>query len=133
MTDFAKDESAIRDQLTRINDAWQHHRGEAMTAILSECFTDDAVMRGPGFALAGKGLDAAVKGFVDFTTQAEVKAFATEEPAIDISGDTAVAQYKWQMTYVLAGQEYTEQGDDLYVFSRRASGWLVIWRALLSS
>jgi len=68
MTDFAKDESAIRDQLTRINDAWQHHRGEAMTAILSECFTDDAVMRGPGFALAGKGLDAAVKGFVDFTT-----------------------------------------------------------------
>jgi hypothetical protein len=102
-----------------------------MTAILSQCFADDAVMRGPGFALAAKGREAAVQSFVDFTTQAEVKAFTAEEPTIDVSENTAVAQYQWQMTYVLAGQEYTEQGQDLFVFSRSEGRWLVIWRALL--
>ena len=68
-----------------------------------------------------------------FTSQAEVKAFTAEDPTIDVAGDTAVAQYQWQMTYVLAGQEYTEQGHDLFVFSRIEGSWLVVWRALLSS
>jgi hypothetical protein len=133
VTNFSKDESAVRDQLARINDAWQHLRGEAMTSALGPCFANEVVMRGPGFILAGKGREAAIQGFVDFTTQAEVKAFTAEEPSIDIAGDTAVAQYPWQMTYVLAGQEYTEQGRDLFVFSRIEGVWLVVWRALLSS
>jgi ketosteroid isomerase-like protein len=131
MTDFAQDESAIRDQLKRINDAWRHHRGDAMTSVLSECFASEVVMRGPGFSLAGKGREAAVQSYVDFTNQAEVKAFNAEDPTIDVAGDTAVAQYQWQMTYVLAGQEYTDQGHDLFVFSRIESSWLVVWRALL--
>lgn len=104
-----------------------------MTGALSQCFTSDIVMRGPGFALAGKGREAAVQSYVDFTTQAEVKAFTADEPSIDVAGDTAVAQYQWQMTYVLAGQEYTEQGHDLFVFSRIEGDWLVVWRTLLSS
>jgi ketosteroid isomerase-like protein len=133
MSDFANDESAIRSQLARINEAWQHQSGEALANTLNECFAEDVVMRGPQFTLMGKGRALAVQSYVDFTTQAELKAFTAEEPAIDCSGDTAVASYKWQMTYALAGQEYTEQGHDLFVFSRRAGKWLVIWRALLSS
>lgn len=131
MTDFSKDESAVRDQLTRINEAWQHLRGEAMTSALRQSFAREVVMRGPAFALAGKGREAAVQSFVDFTTLADVKAFTAEEPSIDVAGDAAVAQYQWQMTYVLAGQEYTEQGHDLFVFSRIEGDWLVVWRALL--
>ncbi len=133
MSDFSTDEAAIRNQLTRINEAWQQHRGDAMTTVLNKCFADDVVMRGPGFALTGKGREAAVQSYLDFTSQAVVKAFSTEEPTIDISGDAAVAQYEWQMTYVLAGQEYTEQGHDLFVFARIADSWLVVWRALLPS
>jgi hypothetical protein len=133
MIDFSRDESAIRDQLKRINNAWQQHRGDAMTAILNNCFAEDAVMRGPRFSLAGKGRSVAVQSYVDFTNQAYVKAFNAEEPVIDILGDTAVAQYPWQMTYSLEGQEYTEQGHYLFVFSRIQGTWLVIWRTLLSS
>jgi hypothetical protein len=62
-----------------------------------------------------------------------VKAFTAQDPTIDVAGDTAIAQYQWQMTYVLAGQEYTEQGHDLFVFSRIGGEWSVVWRALLSS
>jgi ketosteroid isomerase-like protein len=133
MTDYANDEAVIRDRLTRINEAWQHHRSDAMARVLSECFASDVVMRGPGFSLAGEGREAAVQSYVDFTNQAEVKAFNAEDPTIDVAGDTAVAQYQWQMTYVLAGQEYTDAGHDLFVFSRIDGSWLVVWRALLSS
>jgi Domain of unknown function (DUF4440) len=133
MSDFCTDDAAIRSQLARINDAWQHHRGDAMAGVLSECFASDVVMRGPGFSLAGKGREAAVQSYVDFTNQADVKAFACEEPVVDVAGDTAVAQYPWQMTYVLAGQEYTERGHDLFVFSHIEGTWLVVWRALLPS
>jgi ketosteroid isomerase-like protein len=126
-------EAAVHDQLARINDAWQHLHGDAMTAALNACFAEDVVIRGPNFAFISKGRPFAVQSYQDFVAQSEVKAFAAEDAAIDISGDTAIATYAWQMTYTLAGQEYTEQGHDLFVFSKKAEGWLVIWRTLLFS
>jgi ketosteroid isomerase-like protein len=133
MPDPSADEAAVRGQLSRINDAWQHLRGEAMTGALNECFADDVVMRGPNFAFISKGRPLAVQSYHDFVAQSEVKAFTAEDAAIDISGDTAIATYAWQMTYTLAGQEYTEQGHDIFVLSRRDEKWLVVWRTLLSS
>ena len=126
-------EAAIRKQLIRINQAWQHLRGEAMTSTLNECFAEDVTMRGPNFVFLSKGRQFAVQSYKDFVAQAEIKTFETEVPSVDISGDSAIATYAWQMTYSLAGQEYTEQGHDLFVFSRRSGHWLVIWRTLLSS
>jgi ketosteroid isomerase-like protein len=125
------DQIAIRDLLSRINDAWLKQRGEAMTATLSECFAEDVVMRGSDFVFLGKGRDLAVQSYHDFVTQAEVKNCTLDEPEIDVAGDTATAQYKWTMTYVLNGQEYTEHGRDVFVFARRDKKWLVVWRALL--
>jgi len=125
------DQIAIRDLLSRINDAWLKQRGEAMTATLNDCFADDVVMRGTGFAFLGNGRDFAVQSYHDFVTQAEVKNFSLDEPEVDVAGDTATAQYEWSMTYALNGQEYTEHGRDLFVFARRSNKWLVVWRALL--
>jgi hypothetical protein len=125
------DQLAIRDLLSRINDAWLKQRGDAMTATLNECFAEDVVMRGSGFVFLGKGRDLAVQSYHDFVTQAEVKNFSLDEPEIDVAGETATAQYKWAMTYVLNGQEYTEHGRDVFVFTRREKKWLAVWRALL--
>ena len=125
------DQIAIRDLLSRINEAWLKQRGEAMTATLNECFTEDVVLRGSDFVFLGKGRDLAVQSYHDFVTQAEVKSCSLDEPEIDVAGDTATAQYKWTMTYVLNGQEYTEHGRDVFVFARRNKKWLVVWRALL--
>jgi ketosteroid isomerase-like protein len=127
------DEAAILVQIARINEAWQEQRGESMIKTLAACFAEDVVMRGPDFALLGSGRDFAVQSYADFVTQADVRSFTTDEPEVDVTGDTATALYAWQMSYVLAGQEYTEQGHDLFVFSRRSGHWLVVWRALLSS
>lgn len=102
-----------------------------MAAALNQCFAEEIVMRGPGFVFLGKGRTAAVESYQDFVNQAEVKSFLLDEPQVDVAGETATAQYKWTMTYVLNGQEYTERGHDLFVFARRDSKWLAVWRALL--
>ena len=128
---LTKEQAEIRGVLSRINNAWSKLRGDAMTAALNECFADEIVMRGPGFVFLGKGRDSAVQSYHDFVTQAEVKSVLLDEPQIDVAGDTATAQYKWSMTYVLNGQEYTEQGHDVFVFARRDNKWLAVWRALL--
>src|SRR6267154_3548197 len=122
---------AIRDLLSRINDAWIKQRGEAMTAALNECFAEDVVMRGPDFAFVGKGRGLVVQSYHDFVNQAEVKSFSLDEPEIDVTGETATAQYKWAMTYTLGGQEYTEHGRDVFVLARRNKKWLAVWRAML--
>ena len=128
---LTKEQTEIRDLLSRINNAWSKLRGDAMTAALNECFADEIVMRGPGFVFLGKGRDSAVQSYHDFVTQAEVKSVLLDEPQIDVAGDTATAQYKWTMTYVLNGEEYTEHGHDVFVFARRDNKWLAVWRALL--
>jgi hypothetical protein len=128
---LAAEQIAIRDLLSRINDAWIKQRGEAMTAALNECFAEDVVMRGPGFAFLGKGRDLVVQSYHHFVSHAEVKTVSLDDPEIDVAGETATAQYKWAMTYVLGGQEYTEQGRDVFVLARRDKKWLAVWRAML--
>jgi hypothetical protein len=128
---IAAEQIVIRDLLSRINNAWINQRGEAMTAALNDCFAEDVVMRGPDFAFIGKGRDLVVQSYRDFISNAEVKSVSLDEPAIDVTGETATAQYKWAMTYVLGGQEYTESGRDLFVIARRDKKWLAVWRAML--
>ena len=134
-----KDQSAaataraeINDIVARINDAWLHQRGDALTNALQGCFAEDVVMRGPGFVLFGSGRDFAVQSYHDFVAQAAVNQFSVDEPEIDVCGETAAAQYKWKMTYTLNGQEYTEHGHDVLVFSRRKAQWVVVWRVMLA-
>ena len=128
---FTVAQLAVKDVLSRINNAWIKQRGDAMTAALNECFAEDVVMRGPDFGLLAEGRDALVRSYHDFLNQAEVKDVSLNDPEIDISGETATAQYKWTMTYSLNGQEYTERGRDLFVFSRRNQKWLAVWRLML--
>jgi ketosteroid isomerase-like protein len=126
-----EEQIAVRDVVSKINEAWSRLRGEAMAAALNECFAEEIVVRGPGFLFLGKGRELAVKSYQDFMNQVEVKSLSLGEPAIDVAGDTAIAQYTWTMTYVMSGQEYTEHGHEVFVFARRGGKWLAVWRALL--
>ena len=135
MADQSTQEAAhaeIRDLLARINNAWLHKRGDELTTALNACFAEEIVMRGPDFVLFGKGRDFAVQSYRDFVSQAEIRDFSLEEPEIDIAGETATAHYKWKMTYAIKGQEYAEQGHDVFVLSRRTTQWLAIWRVMLT-
>lgn len=55
--------------------------------------------------------------------RAEVRECRLSEPVIDLYGNTAVAAYEWEMTYVMAGQEYSERGHDLFVLTKTQGRW----------
>ena len=128
---LSANEAAVCDVLTRLNNAWMHERGDAMTAALNSCFAENVVLRGPDLSLLGRGRDFAVQSYREFVTQAEVKHFSMQPAEIDIWGNMATAQYKWTMSYVLSGQEYSEEGSDVFMLTRCDDKWQIVWRALL--
>lgn len=119
--------------LQRINDAWLHGPAEEILQKLEDCFHDQIVIRGPDFRELGRGKVACAKSYEDFLRQAKVQHCKLAEPHIDITGDTAIAAYAWEMTYELNGQSHTEAGHDLFVFTRDQGKWLAVWRTLLPS
>ena len=127
----SEDREQIRSLLQRINDAWLNGRPEDIPAAMEECMHPGTVIRGPNFQLMAASRKGAIQSYVDFVQQAAVKKYSAGETEIDLSGDTAVANYSWIMTYELNGQEYTEAGYDAFVLSRIDGRWVVVWRALL--
>jgi len=124
--DHARQE--IQLLLRKINDAWLKGRPEDIPHALSACFHPDICIKGPGFQQLAKGRDACVQSYQEFLQQAAIKACTLSDPEVDVYGDTAVATFKWDMTYVLNGQEYRESGHDLFVLSRLDGQWLASWR-----
>ena len=55
-----------------------------------------------------RGLAACIDSYRDFTIEANVLRFEELAPAIDVSGDTAVASYDFEITYELGGTWTTD-------------------------
>jgi len=122
----------VSEVLAKINDAWLHGTASEVAGLIRPYFDDDMVMRGPGFQEIGRGGDLCSQSYAQFLEAAVVNECKLEEPAINVTGDTAVATYGWDMTYTLEGQRYRETGHDVFVFARHAgAGWKAVWRAML--
>jgi hypothetical protein len=113
--------------LDAINQAWRERRFEALTELLDE----HIVMKGPGLKELVRGRQAFIQSYVQFMAQSNVIAYAESNHAIDIWGGVAAATYDWMMTYEQKGQTKTEKGQDMFVFSRRGSGWAAVLRVIL--
>ena len=123
----------IRRLVNRVNDAWLKGSGEQIAATLDNCFADEVVFCGPECRVIGRGKEACVKSYVDFASQAVVKHCTLSEPVIHRVGETAIASYSWDITYMLNAQEYSETGHDLFVLNRSHGEWRVAWRMILPS
>jgi hypothetical protein len=98
---------------------------------MAQFFDEDIVMKGPGLKEFGRGRQATIQSYVQFMAQSNVIEYAESNHAVDIWGDVAAATYDWEMTYEQKGQTKTEKGQDMFVFSRRGSGWVAILRLIL--
>ncbi len=105
--------------LDAINQAWRERRFEALTELLDE----HIVMKGPGLKELVRGRQAFIQSYVQFMAQSNVTEYAESNHTVDIWGDVAAATYDWMMTYEQKGQTKTEKGQDMFIFSRRGSGW----------
>jgi uncharacterized protein (TIGR02246 family) len=129
----SSDRDEIRALIGRINDAWLKGPPESVESVVKECFTEGMVIVGPNLQVAGRGREACAKSYADFARAAKVRECRLADPDVEVSGDTAVATYAWEMTYEMQGREHHESGHDLYVLSRTDGRWRAVWRAVLMS
>jgi uncharacterized protein (TIGR02246 family) len=120
------DELAIRDLLSRVNAAWLERRFEDLDAL----FAEDMMLVAPGFAARLAGRKASVETFREFMNRAAVTSYLEDDLRVSIYGDTAIADYAWEMTWTDADQPHRQTGRDLFVFTRRQGEWRVVWRTL---
>ncbi|MGA2667345.1 MAG: nuclear transport factor 2 family protein [Ignavibacteria bacterium] len=113
--------------IQKINNAWSENRTEE----LHQYFYKDFVIVGTDLHPLAKGRDACIKSYKDFVSEAVVHEYKESDPVIDIFDDTAVAGYKFDITYEMKGKTYIEDGRDLFVFINGNGKWLAVWRMLL--
>ncbi len=126
------DVQAVRQLLTRINDAWLKGAPDAIPAAMEGCFHERMVVQGPEFQTLAEGKPACIQSYVDFMRQAVVRECTLGEPTVHVIGETAIATYRWTMTYEMQGRESSESGWDVFAFTRAAGRWLAVWRTMLT-
>jgi ketosteroid isomerase-like protein len=124
--DSRTDRDAALDAMQRINRTWLEGRPRDLAPLLHPA----VVMVLPGFSGRAEGRDALVAGFIDFCDHAELYEYEESGHQIDVTGDTAVVSYAFDMVYERDGARYQSTGHDVWVFTRQGGAWLAVWRAL---
>jgi ketosteroid isomerase-like protein len=120
-------EDEIRQTLDNFNRAWRERRFSELTQFLDE----HVVMNGSGLKELLRGRDALIQSYVDFMTNSEVVEYSESNHSVDRWGDTAVAVYHWSMTWRQGGSSDSGSGQDMFVFQRRETRWIIVLRVLL--
>ncbi|MGI8992537.1 MAG: nuclear transport factor 2 family protein [Bryobacteraceae bacterium] len=126
MVDESKNEG-VAAAMQQINRAW-----------LQGCVEDMALMVHPGIVMVFPGFTARTAGredflaaFRDFRRNATIHEFREQDRQIDVVGDTAVVNFKYEMIYDRSGKRYRATGRDLWVFQKPGEAWLAVWRTML--
>jgi len=117
-------EAEVRKVVERINKAWQQKK----FAGLGECFHEDVVIVGPGYAEFGRGRDQCLESYREFATNAAVLSYAESAHSLRVWETAAVYTYAWKMTYKREKGPRQESGSDQLVFQSGPHGWQLIWR-----
>jgi len=114
----------VHEAVRQINALWLGGR----VARLSEHVLNDVVMITPAFQVRMEGMRAVIDSFQTFIRNARVHAFRESEMQIDVWEDTAMATYRFDMTYEYDGTTYDEAGRELWLFARVDDRWRLAWR-----
>jgi hypothetical protein len=117
---------AVLALLRQIHLAWLEGRPHDLVHLLHPSFT----MVFPGFT-GRADRDEVIAGFVDFCDNALVHEYAETPAQLDVTGDTAVASFSYEMIYERAGRRQRATGRDLWVFSQSEGPWIAVWRTML--
>ena len=118
----------VRETLDAINAAWREGRLDELDDLLRP----DVIYVAPGFSARLEGRDACIASYRDFLAAAEVHDYAADPPTVELFGNTAIATYRFEIDYSVAGQRSRESGHDLFVFTRDDGRWRAAWRTLIA-
>ena len=113
--------------MRRINQAWLEGRVED----LAQWVHPEIVMVFPDFSGRIQGRDLFLAGFHDFCRNATIHEFHEHDQHVDLTDDTAVVTFRYEMVYERSAERYRATGRDLWVFQSRGGEWLAVWRTML--
>ena len=125
------EQEEITRVLQRINEAWIMGYADQIPRAMDDCFDDRMVIKGSDFQTLGTGKAACIQSYVDFVNSARIKGCTLSTPHVEVTGDTAVATYSWQLTYDQNGKEHKDSGNDLFVFARADGRWHAVCRVMI--
>ncbi|MFO0984976.1 MAG: DUF4440 domain-containing protein [Planctomycetota bacterium] len=117
-------EHAVAVKLRAFHRAWLSGQLDDLPAL----FHPEVVMLPPGPGAALTGRDALVQSIRDYVTNATTTSFAESELRVDAFGDTAVASFRFDITYLWQGAEHREAGRETWVWMREDGEWRAVWR-----
>jgi ketosteroid isomerase-like protein len=121
-------EQEIWQAIVDANRAWVGGDADAAGAL----FHDDVVMAVPGSSRRLRGRAAVVRSYADHIRRVKTLAFEERDHGVDVTGDVAVAAYRFFTRYEVNGTVGEELGREILVFARGDRGWLAVWRTRLS-
>lgn len=124
----SNDRKEVEGFIRKINEAWV----EGRPGDLRDYFHEDMVIFGPGFGIRGEGREACVKSYENFVSQATVGEFVQTDLVMDIWGNTAVATYRFEVSYKINGRRHGDSGRDLFVLVREDGRWWAVWRTMIT-
>jgi hypothetical protein len=118
---------AVVATVRRINRVWLDGQVENLGPIVHP----EIVMVFPGFTGRMQGREEFLAGFRDFCENARVREFRDYDHQSDVTGNTAVATFQYEMVYERSGERYRSTGRDLWVFQNQGDAWIAVWRTML--
>ena len=88
------------------------------------------VIVSPDFELLGKGNEACMESYKSFANMATIQDFKETSPTIFTFGNTAVASYTFEKTYMMKGETFHDSGRDIFIFINKEDNWLAVWRSM---
>ena len=113
--------------IRQINQAWLDGRVEDLAPMVRS----EIVIVFPDFAGKIQGREEFLAGFHDFCGNTTIQEYHEHDQQVDVCGETAVINFRYEMFYQRSGERYRSTGRDLWVFQMQDEGWIVVWRAML--
>ena len=120
-------ETEVHNTLAAINSAWREGQPDQMAIYLHQAIT----MKLPGFSGKISGRETLINSFIEFCTNAVVLEYSESDEQIDVTGNCAVATFKFEMIYEREKYRDKLKGRDIWIFEREGNKWIAVWRTMI--
>jgi hypothetical protein len=111
----------------KLNKEWLNNKTEE----LAYYFHKDMVITGPDLHELAHDKAACIKSYKDFIDKAVIHEYKEYDPEVNVFAYTAIARYKFDITYEMDGKTYKETGRDLFVMIKEEERWQAVWRTMI--
>jgi len=118
------DAHPVCEVIAKIDAAWRRKQFDG----LEECFHEDAVIVGPGYAEFARGRDKCAESYREFATNAAVLSYSESSHTLRTWDTIAVYTFAWEMQYQRQEGPKREAGTDQLVFEFARNRWQLVWR-----